>query len=76
MVFKCGSKGIIVNHLCPGYINTDMIKQLLVLPEGKSWTMTKNDNLISIIKRYAEPEEFAASVAFLLGDKRKFVTNQ
>lgn len=53
-----------------------MIKQLLVLPNGKSWTMTEDDSLPSITKRYAKPKEIAASIAFLLGDESRFVTKQ
>lgn len=53
-----------------------MIKQPLILPDGQAWAMTEDDNLTSIIKRYAKPEEIAASIAFLLGDESKFVTKQ
>lgn len=74
--FEDGAKGIRVNLLCPGCIDTDIIKQPLILPSGESWTMTEDDDLTSIIKRYAKPEEIAASIAFLLGDESKFVTKQ
>lgn len=53
-----------------------MIRQPLELPSGDKWTMTEGDHLTSIIKRYAKPEEIAASIAFLLGDESKFVTRQ
>ncbi|KAL4731945.1 hypothetical protein ACLX1H_000944 [Fusarium chlamydosporum] len=65
-----------VNLLCPGCIDTDMIKQPLHLPNGTTWTMTEDDSLTSIIKRYSKPEEIAASIAFLLGDESKFMTKQ
>ncbi|KLU82296.1 hypothetical protein MAPG_01370 [Magnaporthiopsis poae ATCC 64411] len=74
--FEGGAKGIRVNLLCPGCIDTDMIQQPLMLPSGEMWTMTEDDNLTSIIKRYAKPEEIAASIAFLLGDESKFITKQ
>lgn len=53
-----------------------MIKQPLHLPNGTTWTMTEDDNLTSIIKRYSKPQEIAASIAFLLGDESKFMTKQ
>ncbi|KAK7424533.1 hypothetical protein QQX98_000498 [Neonectria punicea] len=66
-----------VNLLCPGCIDTDMIRQPLHLPNGQgTWTMTEDDNLTSIVKRYAKPEEISATIAFLLGDESKFVTKQ
>ncbi|KAJ4316988.1 hypothetical protein N0V84_007583 [Fusarium piperis] len=66
-----------VNLLCPGCIDTDMIRQPLHLPNGGgTWTMTEGDHLTSIIKRYSKPEEIAATIAFLLGDESKFVTKQ
>ncbi|KAF5632528.1 potassium channel beta subunit [Fusarium sp. NRRL 25303] len=66
-----------VNLLCPGCIDTDMIRQPLHLPNGAgTWTMTEGDHLTSIIKRYSKPEEIAASIAFLLGDESRFMTKQ
>ncbi|KAM5354877.1 hypothetical protein ACJ41O_001523 [Fusarium nematophilum] len=66
-----------VNLLCPGCIDTDMIRQPLHLPNGQgTWTMTEDDNLTSIIKRYSKPDEISAAIAFLLGDESKFVTKQ
>lgn len=53
-----------------------MIQQPLMLPSGQMWTITEGENLASIIKRYAKPEEIAASIAFLLGDESKFITKQ
>lgn len=38
--------------------------------------MTEDENLTSIIKRFAKPEEIAAAIAFLLGDESKFITKQ
>ncbi|KAF4498340.1 D-arabinitol 2-dehydrogenase [Fusarium agapanthi] len=66
-----------VNLLCPGCIDTDMIRQPLHLPNGAgTWTMTEGDHLTSIIKRYSKPEEIAASIAFLSGDESRFMTKQ
>lgn len=54
-----------------------MIRQPLHLPNGQgTWTMTNDDNLTSIIKRYSKPDEIASAIAFLLGDESKMVTKQ
>lgn len=59
-----------------GVVDTDMIKIPLMMPDGDSWTVQEDENLPSLIKRFAKPEETAASVAFLLGDESKMVTKQ
>jgi hypothetical protein len=59
-----------------GCIDTDMIRQPLIMPNGEGWTVTEDDNLTSIIKRWAKPEEIAASIAFLLGDECRMITRQ
>lgn len=74
--YEGGAKGVRVNLLCPGCIDTDMIRQPLMLEGGQAWTVTEDDSLTSIIKRFAKPEEIAASIAFLLGDESKFITRQ
>jgi NAD(P)-dependent dehydrogenase (short-subunit alcohol dehydrogenase family) len=70
------SKGIRVNMLCPGTIDTDMIRQPLMTQQGVAWTVTEDDSLTQIVKRFSKPEEQAAAIAFLLGDESKFVTRQ
>lgn len=61
------SKGITVNSLSPGYVNTKLMKGI------------RPDILESIIasipaKRLAEPEEIAWTIEFLLNDKSSYIT--
>ncbi|KAI0170290.1 hypothetical protein BJ166DRAFT_588440 [Pestalotiopsis sp. NC0098] len=59
-----------------GFVDTDLIRQPSIMPNGDGWTVILDDNLSSIIKRRAKPEEVAASIAFLLGDESRMVTRQ
>ncbi|KAI6560992.1 hypothetical protein MCOR03_004093 [Pyricularia oryzae] len=74
--YEGSAKGIRVNLLSPGCIATDMIEQPLQLPNGQHFTMTEDENLTSLIKRFSKPEEIAASIAFLLGDECPFITRE
>ncbi len=61
------AKGVTVNVIAPGYINTDMMKDL------------REDVLQGIIDtipvgRLGEPEEIADSVVYLAGEKSAFIT--
>ena len=62
------AKGITVNAICPGYINTDMMK---AVPEK-----VLNERIIPTIPvgRLGEPEEIARCVAFLAADDAGFIT--
>ena len=62
------AKGITVNAICPGYINTDMMK---AVPEK-----FLNERIISAIPvgRLGEAEEIARCVAFLADDASGFIT--
>ena len=62
------AKGITVNAICPGYINTDMMK---AVPEK-----VLNERIIPTIPvgRLGEPEEIARCVAFLTADDAGFIT--
>ena len=62
------AKGITVNAICPGYINTDMMK---AVPEK-----VLNERIIPAIPvgRLGEPEDIARCVAFLTRDAAGFIT--
>ncbi len=67
LALETATKGITVNAICPGYIETDMTADI------------KPEVLASIIKqipagRMGKPEEIASLVAFLVSDKAAFIT--
>ena len=66
---EVGSRGITVNTVAPGFIDTDMTK---VLPEAQ------REALMSKIPlgRLGEPEEIASVVAFLASDAGGYVTGE
>lgn len=66
---EVGSRGITVNAVAPGMIDTDMTREL---PEPQRQTL-----LASIpLGRLGQPEEIAAVVAFLASDAGGYVTGE
>ncbi|CAN5407209.1 glucose 1-dehydrogenase [soil metagenome] len=71
------SNGIRANAVCPGSVDTPMLRQAAVLLGGDE---DAGDRLISDwghshpLGRVARPEEVAEVVAFLAGDRASFVT--
>ena len=61
-----GPKGITVNNVQPGPIDTDMI------PDGGTFAETQK--AITALGRYGEPEEVAAAVAFLASSAAAYIT--
>ncbi len=66
---ELGSRGITVNAVAPGYINTDMTAVL------KDDLKEKVTGLIPL-KRLGEVEDIAETVAFLASDKASYITGQ
>jgi 3-oxoacyl-[acyl-carrier protein] reductase len=64
---EIGSRGITVNAIAPGFINTDMTKNLT---EEQVASMTSNIPAA----RLGEPEDIAASVVFLASDESSYIT--
>ena len=64
---EIGSRGITVNAIAPGFINTDMTKALTEEQVGK---ITANIPAA----RLGEPEDIAASVVFLASDESAYIT--
>jgi 3-oxoacyl-[acyl-carrier protein] reductase len=64
---EVASRGIRVNCIAPGFINTEMTHVL---------TEDQKKGILSQIPlgRIAEPEEIAFAVSFLLGDQSKYIT--
>lgn len=66
---ELGSRGITVNAVAPGYINTDMTA---VLKEDLKEKVTE----LIPLKRLGEVEDIAETVAFLASDKASYITGQ
>lgn len=66
---EVGSRGITVNAVAPGFIDTDMTREL---PEAQK------DALLSAIPlaRLGQPEEIAAAVAFLASDGAGYISGE
>ena len=64
---EIASRGVTVNAVAPGFINTDMTK---ALNEEQVSKMTANIPAA----RLGEPEDIAASVVFLASDESSYIT--
>src|SRR4051795_3440379 len=63
-------EGIRVNALCPGPVNTPMLKELFAKDPERAAR-----RLVHVpMGRFAEPEEIAAAVTFLASDDASFIT--
>lgn len=66
---EVGSRGITVNAVAPGFIDTEMTQ---VLPEN-----VKEEMIASIpLKRAGQTKDIAETVAFLASDKAAYITGQ
>lgn len=63
-------EGIRVNALCPGPVNTPLLRELFAKDPERA-----ERRLVHVpLGRFAEPEEIAAAVAFLASDDASFMT--
>ena len=63
-------QGIRINALCPGPVNTPLLKELFAKDAERAAR-----RLVHVpMGRFAEPEEIAAAVAFLASDDASFIT--
>lgn len=63
---ECAARGVTVNAVAPGFIETDMTKDLPVVELKKLVPMN----------RFGKPEEVADLVAFLVSDKAAYITGE
>lgn len=66
---ELGSRGIRVNAVAPGFIQTDMTDTL-------SDEIKENAKSRIALGRFGKPEEIAEAVAFLASDKASYITGQ
>ena len=66
---ELGPHNITVNNVMPGYTQTNRLKKLIAA------NPTFNEAINEIpLKRFGNPEEFAAAVAFLASDRASYIT--
>ncbi len=66
---EVGKRGITVNAVAPGFIDTDMTN---VLPDQVKEAVKP----LIALQRFGKPEEVAAGVVFLAGDQAEYITGQ
>jgi len=66
---ELASRGITVNVVAPGMIDTDMTQHLT--PEQRTWVLNKIP-----LERLGTPEEVAAAVAFLASKEAAYITGE
>lgn len=71
LAVELGPRGITVNTVAPGVINTDMAAGIVSNAEGQAFALGKQ-----ALKRIGQPEDVADVVAFLAGPKARWMTGQ
>lgn len=69
MARELAGKGVNVNAVAPGFINTDMTR---VLPESVKTSVTEQIPM----KKFGEPKDVAEAVVFLASDAASYITGQ
>jgi 3-oxoacyl-[acyl-carrier protein] reductase len=69
MAREVGSRGITVNSVAPGFIETDMTKQL---PDAQRKQLEENIPL----QHLGQPEDVANAVLFLAGESGRYITGE
>jgi NAD(P)-dependent dehydrogenase (short-subunit alcohol dehydrogenase family) len=72
MAIDYAGRGIRVNAVCPGFIDTPMTQSVFDRPgleESKANAVAEHK-----LRRFGRPEEIAAAAAFLLSDDSSFIT--
>jgi gluconate 5-dehydrogenase len=71
LAVEWASRGVRVNGIGPGYIETDLTEPLLNNAEVRSWV----DSRIPM-KRWGKPEDLAGAAVFLASDASSYITGQ
>ncbi|AFV98308.1 MULTISPECIES: SDR family NAD(P)-dependent oxidoreductase [unclassified Sulfuricurvum] len=67
---ELGEYNILVNSVCPGYVNTELTQKNVPLAEQEKIKATIP------LGRFAEPDEIAQTVAFLISPNNTYITGQ
>lgn len=70
---ELGPRGIRVNGLLPGRVDTDRVRELDALAADPAAARAANEAAIPL-RRYGKPEEFGRAAAFLLSPAAGFIT--
>lgn len=75
---EVAADGITVNAVCPGYMRTERLQELLqdrAARSGRTVQQVAEDQLVDVpVGRMGEPEELAAAVAFLASGPARYIT--
>lgn len=63
-----GARGVRINALCPGGVMTPLARSFMEEGSFEAWAG------LHALKRFAEPEEIASVIAFLVSDEASFIT--
>jgi len=79
MLTKCmaidyGHRGIRVNAICPGGVDTPLLMDIIGAPGVEVYRDKMHDR--HLMNRFGEPSEIAAAAAFLVSDDASFMTGQ
>ncbi|KAH7385998.1 3-oxoacyl-reductase [Pyrenochaeta sp. MPI-SDFR-AT-0127] len=72
---EAGHRGVRVNAICPGYIDTPMNHKSRDIAVANGGKEERNKKITSVaLRRSGQPEECAELIAYLLGDGASFIT--
>ena len=74
LALELGPKGITVNTIPPGFVDTPMLRQTEA--KGRLGKGVDHHAASTPVRRVGRPEDIAAACAFLVGDEAGYVTGQ